>query len=63
MSFKLSSYLRRAERDDLDTVLSWMEDPDFQFYLYGDSAQSTRQVREKIIQMLGRSPAGRRTVV
>lgn len=58
MSFKLSSYLRRAERDDLDTVLSWMEDPDFQFYLYGDSAQSTRQVREKIVQMLGRSPAG-----
>ena len=58
MSFKISSYLRRAERDDLDTVLSWMEDPDFQFYLYGDSAQSTRQVREKIIQMLGRSPAG-----
>jgi RimJ/RimL family protein N-acetyltransferase len=57
MSFTSSTFLRRAERDDLDTILSWMEDPDFQFFLYGDEAQSTRQVREKIIQMLGRSPS------
>ena len=58
MSFKTTTYLRRAERDDLDTVLSWMDDPEFQFYLYGDAAQSPRQIRERIILMLGRSPAG-----
>jgi len=46
--------LRRAERDDLDVILTWMEDPDFRFFLYGDEAQSSRQTREKIIMMLGR---------
>ncbi len=58
MSFTSSTFLRRAERDDLDTLLSWMSDPDFQYYLYGDAAQSQRQIREKIIQMLGRAPVG-----
>ena len=57
MSLTTNTYLRRAERDDLDTILSWMEDPDFQRFLYGDAAQSPRQIRERIIQMLGRSPA------
>lgn len=57
MTFTTTTFLRRAERDDLDMVLSWMDDPDFQYYLYGDAAQSQRQIREKIIQMLGRSPA------
>ncbi|HOH28277.1 MAG TPA: GNAT family N-acetyltransferase, partial [Candidatus Hydrogenedentes bacterium] len=56
MSFTTNTYLRRADRDDLDTILSWMEDPDFQRFLYGDAAQSPRQIRERIIQMLGRSP-------
>lgn len=56
MSFNSTTYLRRAERDDLDTILSWMEDTDFQHFLYGDTAQSPRQLREKIIQMLGRTP-------
>ncbi len=55
MSFITDSYLRRAERDDLDTILEWMEDPDFLMFLYGDPAQSTRQTREKIIMMLGRT--------
>ncbi len=55
MSIVTETYLRRAERDDLDTILAWMEDPDFQFFLYGDAAQSSRQTREKIIMMLGRS--------
>jgi ribosomal-protein-alanine N-acetyltransferase len=49
--------LRRAERDDLDRVIEWMEDPDFQHFLYGDAAQSPRQVRENIVAMLGRSPS------
>ncbi len=55
MSFVTESFLRRAERDDLDTILAWMEDADFRFFLYGDEAQSSRQTREKIIMMLGRS--------
>ncbi len=54
MSFVTESFLRRAERDDLDTILAWMEDADFRFFLYGDEAQSSRQTREKIIMMLGR---------
>ncbi len=54
MSFVTDTYLRRAERDDLDTILAWMEDADFRFFLYGDDAQSSRQTREKIIMMLGR---------
>lgn len=57
MSFITDSYLRRAERDDLDAILEWMEDPDFQLFLYGDPAQSARQTREKIIMMLGRTAA------
>ena len=49
--------IRRAERDDLDTVIQWMDDPDFIHFLYGDEAQSPRQVRENIVAMLGRSPS------
>ena len=52
----LHSFLRRAEREDLDSILAWMEDPEFQYFLYGDEAQSQRQIREKIILMLGRTP-------
>ncbi|MCK5860968.1 MAG: GNAT family N-acetyltransferase [Candidatus Hydrogenedentes bacterium] len=54
MSFVTKTFLRRAERDDLDIILTWMEDPDFRFFLYGDEAQSPRHTREKIIMMLGR---------
>jgi RimJ/RimL family protein N-acetyltransferase len=54
MSFKTDAYIRRAERDDLDTVVAWMEEPDFQHFLYGDPSQSPRQVRERIVLMLGR---------
>jgi len=57
MSFITGTFLRRAERDDLDVILGWMEDPDFRFFLYGDEAQSSRQTREKIIMMLGRGAA------
>ncbi len=52
---KVLAFLRRAERDDLDTVVEWMEDPDFQLFLYGDPARSPKQVRERIINMLGRT--------
>jgi RimJ/RimL family protein N-acetyltransferase len=55
MPYKTDAYIRRAERDDLDTVVAWMEEPDFQHFLYGDPAQSPRQVRERIVLMLGRS--------
>ena len=49
-------FLRRAERDDLDVIVGWMEQPDFQHFLYGDPARSPRQVREQIVNMLGRTP-------
>lgn len=55
MSFSTDSYLRRAEREDLDTVVTWMEDEDFQHFLYGDPARSPKQIREQIVSMLGRS--------
>ncbi|HPC16387.1 MAG TPA: GNAT family protein [Candidatus Hydrogenedentes bacterium] len=55
MAVKSKTFLRRAEREDLDTVVGWMEDPDFTQFLYGDPARSPRQIRETIVQMLGRS--------
>lgn len=55
MSFTTQTYIRRAERDDLDTVVRWMESPDFQYFLYGDPARSPRQVRDMIVAMLGRA--------
>lgn len=63
MPISTKTFLRRAERDDLDTVVTWMESPDFQRFLYGDPARSPKLVREKIVAMLGRAvghtmPAG-----
>ena len=49
------TFLRRAEQDDLDRIISWMDDPDYTRFLYGDAAQSPRQIRENIVAMLGRS--------
>jgi RimJ/RimL family protein N-acetyltransferase len=56
MPITTNSYIRRAERDDLDTVVAWMEEPDFQRFLYGDPARSPKQIREQIVSMLGRAP-------
>ncbi len=56
MPVKTDIYIRRAEREDLDTVVDWMERPDFQHFLYGDPAHSPQRIREKIVTMLGRSP-------
>lgn len=55
MPVRTKAYLRRADRDDLDVVVEWMEDPDFQRFLYGDPSRSPRQIREQIIGMLGRT--------
>ncbi len=55
MAITTDSYLRRAEREDLDTVVAWMEDTDFQHFLYGDPTRSPKQIREQIVSMLGRS--------
>jgi len=55
MPFTTDTYLRRADRDDLDVVVGWMEEPDFQRFLYGDPARSPKQIREQIVKMLGRS--------
>ena len=56
MPLTTNSFIRRAERDDLDTVVAWMEEPDFQHFLYGDPARSPKQIREQIVAMLGRTP-------
>ena len=63
MPFHSDTYIRRAERDDLDTVVAWMEEPDFQRFLYGDPVRSPKKIREQIVGMLGRTaghtmPAG-----
>lgn len=55
MPIKITSFIRRAERDDLDTMVRWMQDPDFQHFLYGDPARSPRRIRASIINMLSRT--------
>ena len=55
MAIKSKVFVRRAERDDMDTIVSWMEDPDFLLFLYGDPARSPKQIREQLVTMLGRS--------
>ncbi|MBI2434798.1 MAG: GNAT family N-acetyltransferase [Candidatus Hydrogenedentes bacterium] len=55
MPITTDMFLRRAERDDLDIIVGWMEQPDFQHFLYGDPARSQKQIREQIVSMLGRS--------
>ena len=52
MALKSKTFLRRAERDDLDTIVAWMEDPDFLEFLYGDPTRSPKQIREQIVSML-----------
>lgn len=52
---KGKTFLRRTEREDLDVVISWMQDPDYIRFLYGDPAQSPKQIRENIVTMLGRN--------
>lgn len=56
MALRSNIFIRRAEREDLDTVVEWMEDPDFQLFLYGDITRSQRQIREQIVRLLGRGP-------
>ena len=55
MALKSRTFLRRAEREDLDTIVAWMEDPDFLQFLYGDPTRSPKQIREQIVSMLGRA--------
>lgn len=55
VSILTKTYLRRADRDDLDQLVRWMEDEDFQYFLYGDPARSPRLIREQIISYLGKS--------
>ena len=52
---KSKTHLRRAERDDLDTVIGWMQDPDYLRFLYGDPARSPKQIRDNIVAMLSRN--------
>ena len=55
MPVKSQAFIRRAEREDLDVVVAWMDDPDFLHFLYGDAARAPKQIREQIVTMLGRS--------
>lgn len=55
MAVKSKTFIRRAEREDLDTVVEWMDDPDFLLFLYGDPTRSPKQIREQIVSMLGRT--------
>lgn len=55
MGIKTSVFIRRAEREDLDHVVDWMEDEDFIRFLYGDASRSPQRIREQIVAMLGRS--------
>ncbi|MBI4559391.1 MAG: GNAT family N-acetyltransferase [Candidatus Hydrogenedentes bacterium] len=55
MAYKSNVYFRRAEREDLDTVVAWLDDPDFLHFLYGDPTRSPKQIRENIVSMLGRT--------
>jgi len=55
MALRGSIFLRRAERDDLDQVVSWMDDEDFIQFLYGDPTRSPQRLREQIVTMLGRT--------
>lgn len=48
-------YLRRADREDLDQIVAWMEDEDFVHFLYGDASRSPQRIREHIVAMLGRT--------
>lgn len=57
MALKSNTFIRRAEREDLDKIVEWMEEPDFLRFLYGDPTRSPRQIREHIVSMLGRSSA------
>jgi RimJ/RimL family protein N-acetyltransferase len=55
MALTSKTFLRRAERDDLDTVVGWMEEPDFLQFLYGDATRSPKQIREQVVTLLGRA--------
>lgn len=55
MPLKTNVFIRRAEREDLDTVIEWMNEPDFLRFLYGDPTRSPKMLREKIAGMLGRT--------
>ena len=55
MPINIDVNLRRAEREDLDTIVEWMDDPDFHRFLYGEPTRSPKQIREQIVGMLGRT--------
>ncbi len=50
-----NTFLRRADREDLEKLVAWMEDEEFNYFLYGDPARSPRLIREQIVGYLGKS--------
>lgn len=55
MSITTKSFIRRADREDLDVLVRWMEDEDFHYFLYGDPARSPRLIREQIVGYLSKT--------
>ena len=45
--------LRRAERADIDVIIEWLDDPLFLGFLHGDSSLAPKQLRERLVAMLG----------
>jgi RimJ/RimL family protein N-acetyltransferase len=58
MALKSKAYLRRADRSDLDTMVSWMADPAFVHFIYGDPTRTTKQIRQYLVSLIGRQMAG-----
>ncbi|HOK09468.1 MAG TPA: GNAT family protein [Candidatus Hydrogenedens sp.] len=55
MSIVTKTFIRRADREDLDLLVRWMEDEDFQYFLYGDPARSPRLIRDQIVGYLSKT--------
>lgn len=45
--------IRRAERADIDIIIEWLDDPLFLGFLHGDYSLAPKQLRERLVAMLG----------
>lgn len=58
MALKSKAYIRRADRSDIDTMVTWMEDPAFVHFIYGDQVRTSKQIRQQLVNMIGRQMPG-----
>ena len=54
---KFFVHLRKPEKEDVDYVLDWMNDPDFMLYLYGDPLRSRSELRKTLLGQIGATSA------